>query len=264
MTKRLKVLLTIFVVLVLVFAVGLVYFQKKLKSSADAFPSSSLSSLAHHVVSPFSALKNHHHLDEPVAPIVPVANVFTGANYTGATAVFGLGDYSKSFITAKGIAVNSIQSLKVAGGNILIAYDGDNFTGNHIVWDRNTLLTASSWKNKIISFQVQKNNNPVDYPVIVYTKGGLDGVGAALKVGGYNAATLTAWGIGPKTISSVAFVTNPNGKAVSGYTIKLFPSDNFKGSAITLNSIVYDLSKAPINFNDKTMSLQVCQGTVCQ
>jgi len=74
MTKRLKVLLTIFVVLVLVFAVGLVYFQKKLKSSADAFPSSSLASLTHHVespatpVSPFKPLAHHHEITVTVNP----------------------------------------------------------------------------------------------------------------------------------------------------------------------------------------------------
>ena len=195
---------------------------------------------------------------------VPVANVFTSANYTGSTAVFALGNYTDADIAAKGIVTKSIQSLKVVGGNILIAYDGDNFTGNRTVWDRNTLLTALSWSKKIVSFKVQKNNNPVVYPAIVYTGGGFDGSGAALKVGSYNAAALTALGIGPKTISSVAFVTKPDEKAVSGYSVKLFSSDNFKGASIDLNSAVYDLSKAPINFNDKTMSLQVCQGTVCQ
>ncbi len=65
MSKRLKVLLTILVVLILVGAGSLIYFQNQLKSSADTM-SSGFVALAHHPsskpISPYDALK-HHDID---------------------------------------------------------------------------------------------------------------------------------------------------------------------------------------------------------
>jgi hypothetical protein len=107
MTTRLKALLTVLAVVIIVAAVGLFYYQKQLKSSADTFntfgvlkhhPSSAFAGLKHHPLSAFNALKTHHKQGFTISGTItnintkkPIANIKIKTNLDSSSALTTLG-----------------------------------------------------------------------------------------------------------------------------------------------------------------------------
>ena len=58
--------------------------------------------------------------------------IYTGDNFTGNYAQFGYGDYNLASLIISGIMDNSIRSVKIPSGNVLILYENDNFRGQSL------------------------------------------------------------------------------------------------------------------------------------
>ncbi|MDX2939708.1 alpha-L-fucosidase [Streptomyces ipomoeae] len=107
----------------------------------------------------------------PTLQPVDGALVFTDVNYTGTSAALGLGDYTADQLDLHGIPALSISSLKLAPGQQIVAYSGDNFTGTQWTFTAdNADLRVTGQNDKITSLKVQFN--PSTYlKIINYTDG---------------------------------------------------------------------------------------------
>lgn len=107
----------------------------------------------------------------PTLQPVDGALVCTDVNYAGTSAALGLGDYTADQLDLHGIPALSISSLKLAPGQQVVAYSGDDFTGTQWTFTAdNADLRVTGQNDRITSLKVQFN--PSAYlKIINYTDG---------------------------------------------------------------------------------------------
>ncbi|MFF5523213.1 alpha-L-fucosidase [Streptomyces coeruleorubidus] len=100
------------------------------------------------------------------------AVAFTDVNYTGASAVLTVGDYTAAGLSAAGPGPRTLSSLRPAPGYQVIGYSGDDFTGASWTFTAdNPDLRATGNNDRITSLKVQFN--PVTYFRITNATNGL-------------------------------------------------------------------------------------------
>ncbi|WP_328584291.1 galactose-binding domain-containing protein [Streptomyces sp. NBC_00370] len=88
------------------------------------------------------------------------ATVYGDANYTGTSAAFGPGDYDLPALQAKGIANDSISSLRVPAGSTVTGYADAGFSGAAWKFTGDTPnLTATGNNDAISSLRVTANGS---------------------------------------------------------------------------------------------------------
>ncbi|KOG09552.1 alpha-L-fucosidase [Streptomyces viridochromogenes] len=94
----------------------------------------------------------------PVLQPVDGALVFTDVNYAGTSTALGLGEYTAEQLGLHGVPAQSISSLKLAPGQQIVAYSGDNFTGTQWTFTAdNSDLRSTGQNDQITSLKVQFN-----------------------------------------------------------------------------------------------------------
>jgi alpha-L-fucosidase len=94
----------------------------------------------------------------PVLRPLVGAVAFADVDYTGKAGVFGVGDYTATDLTAAGVGVRTVSSLRPAPGYQVIGYSGDNFTGTSWTFTaENPDLRATGNNDLITSLRVQFN-----------------------------------------------------------------------------------------------------------
>ncbi|MGW0475006.1 alpha-L-fucosidase [Streptomyces coeruleorubidus] len=100
------------------------------------------------------------------------AVAFTDVNYTGASAVLTVGDYTAADLSAAGPGPRTVSSLRPAPGYRVIGYSGDDFTGASWTFTAdNPDLRATGNNDRITSLKVQFN--PARYFRITNATNGL-------------------------------------------------------------------------------------------
>ncbi|WP_330323903.1 alpha-L-fucosidase [Streptomyces pseudovenezuelae] len=93
----------------------------------------------------------------PLRPAVG-AVVYGDVNYSAKYAVLGPGTYTADQLALAGVDAQSISSLKLAAGNQVVAYSGDNFTGTSWTFTAdNPDLRVTGQNDQITSLKVQFN-----------------------------------------------------------------------------------------------------------
>jgi alpha-L-fucosidase len=93
----------------------------------------------------------------PLRPAVG-AVVYQDVNYSAGYAVLGIGNYTADKLKLAGLDAQTISSLKLAAGNQIIAYSGDNFTGTSWTFTAdNADLRVTGQNDQITSLKVQFN-----------------------------------------------------------------------------------------------------------
>ncbi|MFG2803168.1 alpha-L-fucosidase [Streptomyces pseudovenezuelae] len=91
----------------------------------------------------------------PLRPAVG-AVVYGDVNYSAKYAVLGPGTYTADQLALAGVDAQSISSLKLAAGNQVVAYSGDNFTGTSWTFTAdNPDLRVTGQNDQITSLKVQ-------------------------------------------------------------------------------------------------------------
>ncbi|MEU6510701.1 alpha-L-fucosidase [Streptomyces sp. NPDC046942] len=86
------------------------------------------------------------------------AVVFGDINYSGATAVLPVGDYTADQLTLAGLGPLSLSSLRLASGFQVIGYSGDNFSGTSWTFTAdNPDLRVTGNNDQVTSLKVQLN-----------------------------------------------------------------------------------------------------------
>ncbi|MGW1954448.1 alpha-L-fucosidase [Streptomyces sp. NPDC001920] len=84
------------------------------------------------------------------------AVAFADVDYTGAAAVFTVGDYTAADLTAAGLGTRTLSSLRPAPGYQVIGYSGDDFTGTSWTFDAdNPDLRNTGNNDQITSLRVR-------------------------------------------------------------------------------------------------------------
>ncbi|MBW8797429.1 MAG: alpha-L-fucosidase [Streptomyces sp.] len=110
----------------------------------------------------------------PIPPLRPAvgAVVYQDVNYSANYAVLDPGTYTAEQLQLAGVDPQSISSLKLAAGNQIIAYSGDNFTGTSWTFTAdNPDLRVTGQNDQITSLKVQFN--PATYFRITNVTDGL-------------------------------------------------------------------------------------------
>jgi alpha-L-fucosidase len=110
----------------------------------------------------------------PIPPLRPAvgAVVYQDVNYSANYAVLDPGTYTADQLQLAGVDAQSISSLKLAAGNQIIAYSGDNFTGTSWTFTAdNPDLRVTGQNDQITSLKVQFN--PATYFRITNVTDGL-------------------------------------------------------------------------------------------
>ncbi|MFD5466339.1 alpha-L-fucosidase [Kitasatospora sp. NPDC127059] len=90
-----------------------------------------------------------------VLPPVGVA-AFTDVDYTGLSAALNVGEYTAADLTAAGVGVRTISSIRTFPGYQVIGYSGDDFTGTAWTFTADTPdLRATGNDDRIASLKVQ-------------------------------------------------------------------------------------------------------------
>ncbi len=82
--------------------------------------------------------------------------VYGDANYSGKSATFGVGQYNMADMQNKGIANDSISSIKVPLGYKVTVFADINFTGSSKVFSADSSYVGGDWNDKITSFIVEE------------------------------------------------------------------------------------------------------------
>ncbi|MFF7735781.1 alpha-L-fucosidase [Streptomyces sp. NPDC007984] len=94
----------------------------------------------------------------PVLRPVDGALVFTDVDYAGTSTALGLGEYTAEQLGLHGMPAQSISSLRLAPGQQIVAYSGDNFTGTQWTFTAdNSDLRPTGQNDQITSLKVQFN-----------------------------------------------------------------------------------------------------------
>jgi alpha-L-fucosidase len=108
----------------------------------------------------------------PTLQPVSGALVFKDVNYSGDSAALGLGSYTADQLTLAGMPPLNISSLKLAPGQQIVAYSGDNFTGTQWTFTAdNADLRVTGQNDQITSLKVMFN--PSTYLKIINLTSGL-------------------------------------------------------------------------------------------
>ncbi|MGW1271659.1 alpha-L-fucosidase [Streptomyces sp. NPDC002491] len=100
------------------------------------------------------------------------AIAFVDVGYSGASAVLALGDHNAADLTASGLGLRTISSLRPAPGYQVVGYSGDNFTGTAWTFTAdNPDLRVTGNNDQITSLRVQFN--PATYARITNVTDGL-------------------------------------------------------------------------------------------
>jgi hypothetical protein len=84
--------------------------------------------------------------------------VYLDCDYAGTSASLGVGDYTMSALTARGIPNDKISSIKVMNGYRAEVYWDENFSGSSLViTSDNSCLVDEGWNDKITSIKVRPN-----------------------------------------------------------------------------------------------------------
>ncbi len=84
--------------------------------------------------------------------------VYLDCGYTGTSASLGVGDYTMSALTAKGIPNDKISSIKVMNGYRAEVYLDENFGGSSMAITSDiSCLADEGWNDKITSIKVRPN-----------------------------------------------------------------------------------------------------------
>lgn len=82
--------------------------------------------------------------------------MYADANYSGKSATFGVGQYNMSDMINKGIANDSISSIKVPLGYKLTVFRDINFTGDTKVFSADSSYVGNDWNDQVTSFIVEE------------------------------------------------------------------------------------------------------------
>ncbi|MET7352107.1 alpha-L-fucosidase [Streptomyces mirabilis] len=96
----------------------------------------------------------------PIPGLRPLAGAiaFADVDYTGDSAVLAVGDYTSAELTAAGLGVRTLSSLRPARGYQVIGYSGDDFTGTSWTFTaENPDLRVTGNNDQITSLRIQFN-----------------------------------------------------------------------------------------------------------
>jgi hypothetical protein len=82
--------------------------------------------------------------------------VYADANYSGKSATFGVGQYNMADMQNKGIANDSISSIKVPLGYKVTFFADINFSGSSKVFSADSSYVGNDWNDKVTSFIVEE------------------------------------------------------------------------------------------------------------
>lgn len=94
--------------------------------------------------------------------------LFQHCNYEGYSATLPVGSYNTQALASLGLRNNDVSSIRVPAGYKATLFDGDNFTGNSLVWtEDDTCFVSSSFNDLMSSLRIEKSSgeNRVISPV---------------------------------------------------------------------------------------------------
>ncbi|RFM29027.1 RICIN domain-containing protein [Deminuibacter soli] len=91
-----------------------------------------------------------------ITPAIPT--FYSNCSYGGYGIKLGIGDYTYSALSAKGIANDDISSIKIPAGYKAMVYADDNFGGSTATFTGNDdCLGDNGWDNRITSIKIRAN-----------------------------------------------------------------------------------------------------------
>lgn len=151
--------------------------------------------------------------------------------FAGNQTALASGSYTKTALAARGLANDSLNSLKIAPGYEAVLYEHDNFTGDSLILTGNAQrldayasMNTTGWDKKTTSLRISAAPMPV-----VSTTGGANAWGPAplLPQGNYNYAALRGRGINNFGITSLTFLEK-------GYEAVLYSGLNFDSDSVVV------------------------------
>lgn len=179
------------------------------------------------------------HLFEAIASLNKV-HVYKDVNYGGGYSQLAPGEYTLSDLNHWNISDNSITSLSVPEGYIVVVYEDDNFGGASATYTSNSKWLGS-WNDKISSIKITESTGVVT----LYSDADHNGNRITLGVGEYTAQDFDNLGFSNDVLSSI--------KVLEGFKIKLYKDNNYSG-----DEAVYTESQTTLgDFNDLTSSIKI-------
>ncbi len=165
------------------------------------------------------------------------AIVYDGANYLGKAVKLPVGHYTAAQLQARGVANDTISSVKVGAGLRMIAYQHDNFAGTTRMYTGAQHHLAAGMSDQISSLVIEPMY------VMLFKDASYAGESQAFGPGRYDTAQLK---IGNDQASSVL--------VPPGYKVTLYKDAGFKGAKKVLTA---DTTYVGADFNDITSSIVV-------
>ncbi|VUD46123.1 Development-specific protein S [Thalassocella blandensis] len=83
--------------------------------------------------------------------------LFQHCNYDGYSATLSAGSYNTQALVSLGLKNNDISSIRVPAGYKATLFDGDNFTGNSLVWtEDDSCFVSSNFNDVLSSLRIEK------------------------------------------------------------------------------------------------------------
>ena len=147
--------------------------------------------------------------------------LYTGGSYGGRPGqLLGTGSFTLAQLTAKGVANDSVSSVRVPAGWQVTLYTDDNFGGASYTFGQNATAMPGGFDRSASSCKIQTTG------AIFYQSASYGGArGQALAKGSYTLSQLQANGVQNDWASSV--------RIPPGWTIIAYQDDNFQGNSWT-------------------------------
>jgi alpha-L-fucosidase len=154
-------------------------------------------------------------------PDQTVVTVYQNTDYHGAAAALGLGNYSAEQLDTLGVRSGDINSAQIVSGYEIVAYDGDNFTGNSWTLNASNSTLSGPHHGPLVSLQVMFD--PTAYFEIINVANGmvLDGNGANTQGSdvieqNYTGSATQQWQVANEGPGVYAILNRASGFAIDG------------------------------------------------
>lgn len=155
--------------------------------------------------------------------------------------LIGTGNYTLSQLQSRGVADNSVTSLRVPSGWQVTMYSGDNFTGSAWTFNADTGWIGSAANDQMSSCRIQTTG------AIFYKDANFGGARSqSIPKGNYTMSQLSARGVPNDWASSL--------RLPPGWRVIMYQNDNFTGTSWTFTAETGWVGSAP---NDQMTSCRI-------